>query len=109
MVQTTDSDKTFTGTLNLKEISKKRLKIKSYLEKPSLKNNVLTFPIGFYHNSDDNGTIECDQNGTIYLMGEFPIIVSKDFKNGIEKIIMEDYSDTFEWNPIDKIWDKKEN
>ncbi len=107
MVQTNDPNKTFIGTLNLKEISKKRLKIKSYLEKPSLKNNVLTFPVGFYQNSHDNGIVECDQFGTIYLMGEFPIIVSKNFKNGIEKIIIEDYSDTFEWNPVNKTWDRR--
>lgn len=36
--------------------------------------------------------------------GDFPCLVSKDFKIGIEKVIMEDYSDTLEWNPETKEW-----
>lgn len=104
MVETNDPTNTFIGTLNLKEISKKRIHIKSYFKKPSLEGNVLTFPIGFYKNSDDCGTLECDKNGTIYLMGEFPIKFKTTFKEGIQKIIQEDHSGFIEWNYKDKTW-----
>lgn len=107
LVETSHPKNIFLGTLNLKVVSRKKLKIKTYLEKPSLKGNVFTFPIGYYQNPNDGGTIECDKEGTIYIMGEYPLILSDNFKEGIEKIIMENYLDTLEWNPFHETWDER--
>ena len=77
-------------------------KINSYLDSPSPYGNILTFPIAYYHL--DVTIMECDAEGKIYMSGDFPALISTDFKEGIEKVIMEDYSDTLQWNPKKKIW-----
>ena len=63
---------------------------------------LLTYPIAYY--ALDNTVLICDEKGYVYMDGDFPCLVSKDFKTGIEKVIMEDYSDTLEWNPETKEW-----
>lgn len=107
LVETNDPNNTFTGTLNLKAVSRKRLKIKTYLQKPSLEGNVLTFPVGFYQNTHFLYTVECDKTGAIYLMGEFPAKFKTSFKKGIEKIILEDHSG-LDWDYQDQIWEEED-
>jgi hypothetical protein len=104
LVETNDPNNTFSGTLNLK----RKLKIKSYLLRPSLEGNVITFPIGYYQNPHDPGAVECDKTGAIYLIGEFPAKFETNFKEGIEKIMMEDHSDSLSWDEQNKVWIKDE-
>ena len=59
LVETNDLSNTFSGSLNLK----RKLKINSYLLKPSLEGNVITFPVGYYQNPYDPGSVECDKTG----------------------------------------------
>ena len=84
------------------------MKIKSYLQKPSLEGNVLTFPVGLYQNAHFPYTVECDKTGAIHLIGEFPAKFTTNFKKGIEKIILEDHSG-LDWDYQDKIWEKEED
>ncbi|WP_298515142.1 SUKH-3 domain-containing protein [uncultured Kordia sp.] len=103
LVETNDLSNTFSGSLNLK----RKLKINSYLLKPSLEGNVLTFPVGYYQNPHDPGSVECDKTGAIYLMGEYPVKLTNNFIEGIEKIILKDQSGFIEWNYQDKYWDEE--
>jgi hypothetical protein len=48
--------------------------------------------------------MECDTKGRIYMVGDVPCLVAEDFKTGIEKVIMEDYNDTLQWNPDTNKW-----
>lgn len=60
------------------------------------------FPLGYYE--ADHAILYTDNDGKIYMGGDFPTLMSNDFKTGIEKVIMEDYSNTLEWNPETKQW-----
>ena len=64
--------------------------------------NSNAFPLGYYEM--DHAVLYTDSEGKIYMGGDFPTLISNDFKTGIEKVIMEDYSDTLEWNPETKQW-----
>ncbi|MEP0263113.1 SUKH-3 domain-containing protein [Dokdonia sp.] len=96
------SEEDVTAHLNLKAINTGIYKINNYLDNPRYYGNMITFPIADYHL--DVTTLECDLEGNIYMSGDYPCLVSNDFKEGIEKVIMEDYSNTFEWHPEKKIW-----
>jgi len=90
------------GLLDFKVVAKGRYSIANYLTTPRYYGNVYTFPIAYYHL--DFVDIECDSQGRVYLAGEFPCMVSNDFKTGIEKIVMEDYTDIFHWDPETNEW-----
>lgn len=90
------------GNMDFKAITKGVFKINEYIEKPAYYGNVYTFPIAYY--PLENASLECDAEGKIYMVGDYECLVSNDFKTGIEKVIMEDYSDTLEWNPETKQW-----
>ena len=96
------SEDDVTACLNLKALVSGLYKVENYLDNPRYYGNIQTFPIGDYHL--DVTTLECDAEGKIYMSGDFPCLVSNDFIVGIEKVIMEDYSNTLEWNPKKKIW-----
>jgi hypothetical protein len=91
-----------TGIMDFKAISKGIYKLDGYLSKPRPYGNVYTFPIAYY--PLENASLECDTEGRVYMVGDYECLVSNDFKTGIEKVIMEDYSDTLEWNPETKQW-----
>jgi len=91
-----------TGIMNFKALTKGIYKLDGYLSKPRPYGNVFTFPIAYY--DLENASLECDADGKIYMVGDYECLVSNDFKTGIEKVIMEDYSDTLEWNPETKQW-----
>lgn len=95
-------DDDVTAHLNTKSLLEGYFKINSYLDNPSPYNNEMIFPIAYYHL--DVTIMECDLEGKIYMSGDFPALISNNFKEGIEKVIMEDYSDTLQWNPKKKIW-----
>ncbi len=61
-----------------------------------------TYAIAYY--PTDHLIVECDDEGHIYLFGDVTIMLSENFKNGIEKLIMEDYSNIKEWHPDIKQW-----
>jgi len=91
--------------LDTKALLKGYFDIDAYLDTPSKFNNIMTFPIGYY--LLDTAVMECDMEGRIYMTSDFPALMSNDFKTGIQKVIMEDYSNTLEWNPEKKIWVKE--
>lgn len=64
--------------------------------------NIKTYAIGYY--DLDNTTLECDETGKVYMSGDFPCLISDDFKKGIEKVIMEDYSNTLQWDDEMEQW-----
>ena len=76
--------------------------IENTLSKLRYYGNIITFPMADYHL--DSTTMECDSQGRVYMAGDYVCLVSEDFKIGVEKIIMEDYSDTKEWHPDVKEW-----
>ncbi|GGB80263.1 hypothetical protein GCM10007424_20470 [Flavobacterium suaedae] len=94
---------TFEGAvMNFKALTEGGYSINEYLSKPAYYGGKYTFPIAYY--PLDNTTLECDAEGRIYMAGDFPCLVSNDFIAGIEKVIMEDYSDTLVWNPETNQW-----
>lgn len=65
------------------------------------------FAVGYY--DLDNAVCECDKHGNVYIVGDAPIIISDNFQEGIERIIMEDYSDIKKWWHYDiKRWKEEE-
>ena len=90
------------GNMDFKAITKGIYKLDGYLSKMRHYGNVFTFPIAYY--PLENASLECDAEGRVYMVGDYECLVSNDFKTGIEKVIMEDYSDTLEWNPETKQW-----
>ncbi|SNR17731.1 SUKH-3 domain-containing protein [Tenacibaculum jejuense] len=108
-VETYKYDKNdITAYLDLTILSGKRYNLNEFLDSPrkDFGNNLYTFPLGYYHL--DVSLLQCDKEGKVYMVGDFPTLVSDDFKTGIEKILMEDYSDTKEWHPDIKQWKKEE-
>lgn len=92
------------GIMDFKALAKGYFLVNKYLTEPAYYGGKFTFPIAYY--DLDNATLECDAEGKVYMSGDFPCLVSDDFKTGIEKVIMEDYSDTFGWNPETQMWEK---
>lgn len=72
------------------------------LEEIYFVNDSKVFSLAYYEM--DHAVLYVDLFGKVYLGGDNPILVSNDFKTGIEKVIMEDYTDTLEWNPETKQW-----
>ena len=88
--------------MDFKALTKGIYPIESYLKKSRNYGNIYTFPIADY--PLEAATLECDLEGRIYLAGDFPCLVSNNFKTGIEKVILEDYTNTKQWNPEIKKW-----
>ncbi|CAL2079924.1 conserved hypothetical protein [Tenacibaculum sp. 190524A05c] len=97
-----------TAHLDLTVLPNSRYKLSEFLDVPrkNFGKDLFTFPIGYYHL--DVSLLQCDKDGKVYMIGDFPTLVSDDFKTGIEKVIMEDYSDTKEWHPDVKEWKKEQ-
>jgi SUKH-3 immunity protein len=91
-----------TAILNFRALKDGYFKIEEYLKSPAYYGKQFTFPIAYY--DLDNATLECDAEGRIYMSGDVPCLISDDFEKGIEKIIMEDYNDTLQWNPEINQW-----
>lgn len=90
------------GILDFTVVSSGFYEIEESLDNPRYYGNIITFPLADYHL--DSASLECDSEGRVYMVGDFPTLMSEDFKTGIEKAIMEDYSDTKEWHPDVKEW-----
>jgi hypothetical protein len=88
--------------LDFKAVAKGRYNLTDYLNKPRYYGNVFTFPIAYYQM--DEATLECDAEGRIYLSGEFPCLLSADFKTGIEKVILENYTGILHWDAEANDW-----
>jgi hypothetical protein len=92
-----------TGILNLKALPSGYFKLNNYLTTPrSFGGNLHTFPIGYY--LLDAAALECDANGKVYMVGDFPTLMAASFKEGIERIIMEDYSESLGWDEKKQEW-----
>jgi hypothetical protein len=61
-----------------------------------------SFPIADY--DLDNATLQGDSEGNIYLTGDFETLMANDFKTGIEKAIMDDYTDALVWDKEIEKW-----
>jgi hypothetical protein len=90
------------GIMDFKALTKGIYPIENYINKNRYYGNVFTFPIADYHL--DSAALECDADGRVYLLGDFPCLPSNDFKTGIEKVIMEDFTDTLQWDSETKKW-----
>lgn len=93
------------GILNTKALLQGYYKIEEYLSSPAYYgNNLMTFPLADY--PLDAACMECDAEGRIYIGGDFPGLISNHFIEGIEKVIMEDYSNTLKWDEEKSKWGK---
>lgn len=80
--------------------------IESYLAVEQYYGNIMTFPLAYY--DLDNAAIECDANGKIYMSSDGPNLMSINFIEGIERVIMEDYSDVFWWDDEKQKWSQED-
>ena len=95
-----------TRTLNLNDVVKGKFKLKENL-KPNefFGKDLYIFPIG--QENDEGGMIYCDGRGNIYSLGsEVTLWVSKDFQDGIEKVIECNYGDSLAWDLNSNEWSK---
>ena len=90
------------GIFNTKALPMGYYKIENYLDKPRYYGNKITFPLADYHL--DCAAIECDAEGRIYVSSDGPNLMSEDFIEGIERVIMEDYSEAFWWDDENGKW-----
>ena len=93
------------GVINTKALLLGYFKIDKYLdEKSSFGEHIKTFPIAYY--DLDNAGLECDIEGKVYMSSDFPNLMSDNFVEGIERVMMEDYSETVYWDKVEKAWVK---
>jgi SUKH-3 immunity protein len=95
-----------TGILNTKALILGYYKINEYLDSKNYYGNVFTFPLADYHL--DSAAMECDAQGRIYMSSDGPNLMSNNFKEGIERVIMEDYSDAFWWDDEKQKWSQED-
>lgn len=89
------------GILDLTK-HKSWVKDNALIDDSSYYGGMKTFGIGDYHL--DSAYCLCDEQGRVYMISNAPTIMSEDFVEGIEKVIMEDYSNTKEWHFHVKEW-----
>lgn len=94
------------GILNTQSSLLKLYDIDSYLTDSRYYGNIITFPLAYY--DLDNATIECDTEGRIYVSSDGPNLMSEDFIEGIERVIMEDYSEAFWWDDENGKWSQED-
>jgi SUKH-3 immunity protein len=80
--------------------------IESYLSNKQYYGNIITFPLAYY--DLDNAAMECDASGKIYMSSDGPNLMSNNFKEGIERVIMEDYSNVFWWDDEKQKWSQED-
>ncbi len=90
-----------TGTLDM-TVHKIWAEIDELIEDGSEYNLGNLYAIGQY--AINSACYFCDDSGKVFQMGDIQVKISDNFKEGIEKIISEDYSDTKEWHPEVKEW-----
>jgi SUKH-3 immunity protein len=95
-----------TGILNTKALLLKYYKIDNYLTNKRYYGDIMTFPLAYY--DLDNAAMECDANGKIYISSDGPNLMSNNFKEGIERVIMEDYSNVFWWDDEKQKWSQED-
>lgn len=78
----------------------------SIIDDVSSYGGIKMYAIGHYYL--DNSTCMCDDEGNVYMIGDVPMLLSNNLKEGIEKVILEDYSDVLEWHWDVKEWKKEE-
>jgi len=93
----------FSGLLDLTLYNEGNYLIEEFLNKAAWFGHYLTiFPIGHYR--EDNAMVACDISGRIYTDCDFPAHISDNLITGIEKVILEDYSDIRYWDEDVKEW-----
>jgi SUKH-3 immunity protein len=80
--------------------------ISLYLSSKQYYGNITTFPLAYY--DLDNAAMECDAAGRIYMSSDGPNLMSDNFIEGIERVIMEDYSDVFWWDDENQKWSQED-
>jgi SUKH-3 immunity protein len=95
-----------TGILNTKALLIGYYKIGMSLDTLMYYGNIKTFPLAYY--DLDGCAMECDTDGRIYMSSDGPNLMSNNFKEGIERVIMEDYSDVFWWDDEKQKWSQED-
>jgi len=90
-----------TATLDL-TLHKTWAKDNALIDESSYYGGMKTFAIGYY--DLDHAPCVCDEDGRVYVLSDAPTMISEVFKEGIEKIIMEDYENVKEWHFDVKEW-----
>ncbi len=80
--------------------------LEAYLTSNAYYGNLKVFPLGYY--DLDNAMMESDATGRIYMSSDGPNLMSNSFIEGIERVIMEDYSDAFWWDEEKKKWSQED-
>lgn len=73
-----------------------------YYEEDLMLHGKLLYPFGFFH--PDCYMIACDDKGKIYMLGDYTFLRSETFKEGIEKLLIDDWSGTLEFYEEEKKW-----
>jgi SUKH-3 immunity protein len=94
------------GVINTKALLLGYYKINNYLANRRYYGNVMTFPLADYRL--DSAAMECDAEGRIYMSSDGPNLMSNNFIEGIERVIMEDYSDVFWWDDEKQKWSQED-
>lgn len=103
-VETRKADESeVTAYLNLGALPSGYVNVEGYLDRNrGYGDQLKTFPIGYY--LLDTAVLECDLEGNVYMSSDFPSHMANSFQEGIEKVILEDYSDTATWDAETKKW-----
>jgi hypothetical protein len=60
------------------------------------------FTVGYFN--PDHYMIKCDTEGKIYMVGDDYFLISDSFQTGIEKLLMDDWSEVLLWDANNKKW-----
>ncbi len=90
-----------TGCLDM-TVHKEWAEINELVEDGAEYNLGKLYAIGHY--SIDSAYFVCDDSGRIFKIGDVETQMSDNFKEGIEKIISENYFNTKHWHPDVKEW-----
>jgi SUKH-3 immunity protein len=98
--------KNVTGIFNTQSSLLKQYNIENYLNKKRYYGHIISLPLAYY--DLDNATIECDAEGKIYVSSDGPNLMSNNFIEGIERVIMEDYSEAYWWDDEKQKWSQED-
>lgn len=64
--------------------------------------NKKLFPLGYLH--PDHYSVYIDSDEKVYLIGDYYFIIGNSLKEGIENIIEDNWTNSLEWDSIEKKW-----
>lgn len=60
------------------------------------------YPFGYFY--PDSYMIACDEAGSVYMLGDYTFLRSSTFKEGIEKLLADDWSGSLEYDEENNVW-----